>query len=62
MMKIFEDVFEKVMEELSITSWYVLFDSDEFEIVEKRISECLGYDCWECKEFIQWQHEMAEDL
>ena len=61
-MKMFDEVFESVMDELQINEWYVLFDSDNFEIVEQRISECLGYDCWECDEFVGWYHEMAEDL
>ena len=58
----FEQIFEEVMEMLGLEAWYELFDSDDFEIVEERISEALGYDCWEDEEFIAWHREMAEDL
>ena len=47
---------------LGITAWYELYDAEEFELVEERITEALGYDCWECEEFIAWNREMAEDL
>ncbi len=62
MEKIFEEIFEEVMQELRITEWYILFDSDEFEIVEQRISDKLEYDCWECEEFVNWYKDMSEDL
>ena len=62
MYEMFDAIFEEVMEMLGITAWYELFDADEFEIVEERITTELGYDCWECEEFIAWNREMAEDL
>ena len=58
----FEQIFEEVMEMHGLEAWYELFDSDDFEIVEKRISAALGYDCWEDEEFIAWHREMAEEL
>ena len=58
----FEQIFEEIMEMLGIEAWYELFDSDDFEIVEERISAALGYDCWESEEFVIWYREMAEDL
>ena len=58
----FEQIFEEVMEIIGVNAWYELFDSDDFEIVEERISIKLGYDCWENEEFIAWHREMAEDL
>ena len=58
----FDRIFEEVMHELGINAWYILFDSDAFELVEERISNQLGYDCWECAEFIFWHRDMAEDL
>ena len=58
----FEEIFEEVMEMVGVKAWYELFDSDNFEIVEERISAELGYDCWENEEFVAWHREMAEDL
>ena len=58
----FEQIFEEVMEMLGLEAWYELFDSDDFEIVEERISAALGYDCWKDEEFIAWHREMAEEL
>ena len=58
----FEQIFEEVMEMVGASAWYELFDSDDFEIVEERISAELGYDCWENEEFVAWHREMAEDL
>ena len=58
----FEQIFEEVMEMLELEAWYELFDSDDFEIVEERISAALGYDCCENEEFVAWYREMAEDL
>jgi hypothetical protein len=58
----FEQIFEEVMQMISVNAWYELFDSDDFEIVEERISAELGYDCWEDEEFVVWYREMAEDL
>lgn len=58
----FEEVFEKVMDELNISNWWELFDSDSFSIVEERISHILGYDCWDCREFVNWYNDMCMDL
>ena len=58
----FEQIFEEVMEQFGIKAWYELFDADEFEIVEERISIELGCDCWEDEKFVIWYREMAEDL
>lgn len=58
----FDEIFEMVMDEKSINTWYDLYDSEDFEEVEKRISDMLGYDCWDNKEFCDWQHEMAMEL
>lgn len=58
----FEQIFEEIMKMIGVNAWYELFDADEFEIVEERISAELGYDCWENEEFVAWYREMAEDL
>lgn len=60
----FEMVFEIVMEELEL-SWYELFDSEQFEIVEERITSSLGIsveELSEMDEYIAWTSEMAMDL
>ena len=60
----FEMVFEAVMEELEL-SWYELFDSEQFEIVEERIASSLGIsveELSEIDEYIAWTSEMAMDL
>jgi len=62
MYEMFEAIFEEVMEELGLTEWWELADGDDFEIVEERITEALGHDCWEDVDFVAWHREMAEDL
>lgn len=64
MTEMFEMVFEVVMEELEL-SWYELFDSEQFEIVEERIASSLGIsveELSEMDEYIAWTSEMAMDL
>ncbi len=64
MTEMFEMVFEAVMEELEL-SWYELFDSEQFEIVEERIASSLGIsveELSEIDEYIAWTSEMAMDL
>lgn len=64
MTEMFEMVFEAVMEELEL-SWYELFDSEQFEIVEERIASSLGIsveELSEMDEYIAWTSEMAMDL
>lgn len=64
MTEMFEMVFEIVMEELEL-SWYELFDSEQFEIVEERITSSLGIsveELSEMDEYIAWTSEMAMDL
>lgn len=62
MEEMFEEVFAEVMQELGLEAWYELYDSEDFDLVCHRISERLGYDCWESSEFIMWQCTMGEDL
>ena len=59
----FDEVFEEVMTEMGITEWYVLFDSEEFDEVERRIAERCGVeDVTEVEGFTEWYDEMAMDL
>ena len=59
----FERVFDEVMTELNINNWWELYDSDNFEIVEKRIAENLGIeDAYDNEEFRKWETEMYWDL
>lgn len=58
----FQQIFESMMEELGQENWWELYDSEDFDLVVERISECLGHDAWEDPEFIAWQNIMADDL
>ena len=62
MTEIFEEIFWQVADELDITAWWELFDSEEFDEVENRIYERCGAEALESAEFIAWFNEMAEDL
>lgn len=62
MFEMFDDVFEEVMDELEISDWWELFDDRRFEIVEERITERLGHDCWEDEDFLAWNRSMGEEL
>ena len=62
MMEMFDKVFDEVMEENRLENWYELFDSDEFGEVEERVSNLLGYDCWDNEEFCKWVDDMNMDL
>lgn len=61
MLERFEEVFDEVMDEMG-KSWWELFDSENFEIVEARIAEEFGKDVLESEEYLDWVAEMAEDL
>ena len=57
----FEEIFEEAMTEMNLT-WYELFDSDKFDIVESRIVTEFGEDVLESAEYIAWTSEMAWEL
>lgn len=60
---IFEEIFEAVMSELRIRDWYVLFDSNDFEVVEERICDHFGVDDpAEVEGFIEWNNMMCDEL
>ena len=61
--EIFDEIFWTVADELEITAWWELFDSDNFEEVEKRIAKAFDEeDAVEVPFFLDWSNEMAEDL
>lgn len=61
--EIFEDIFWAVADELNITDWWTLFDSEQFEEVENRIAKAFDEtDAADVPFFLDWYNEMAEDL
>jgi len=63
MFEMFDEMFAEVMTEMGITEWYVLFDSEEFEVVEGRIAEAFGVeDATEVDGYTDWYNTMAMDL
>lgn len=63
MYELFESIFEEVMNELNISNWWELADSNSFEIVENRVAEALGItEAYESSEFCEWANEMAAEL
>lgn len=62
MKEMFDQIFYEVMKEKHIKNWWKLFDSDEFDEVEKLITKKLRSDCWNNKAFKEWYKEMANDL
>lgn len=62
MFKVFEEVFEEVMEMFGMKEWWELFDSDKFSVVEGKLVEMFGESVLESEEFEQWVDEMSGDL
>lgn len=62
MFELFDEVFFEVMEEKNYEEWYELYDSEDFNEVERRLEAILGEDPWNFKEFRAWDHEMAMEL
>lgn len=62
MWDLFEEVFEGVMDDLGITAWYDLFDSDRFDEVERRIAEKFGKEILETDDYTNWVDEMCDEL
>ena len=61
--EIFEEIFWEVADELNITTWWELFDSEDFEEVENRIAKTFDEaDAADVPFFLDWHNEMAEDL
>lgn len=61
--EIFEEIFWNVAEELGINTWYVLFDSSDFRIVEERIREYFGVsDEFDIEGYDEWYCTMCDDL
>ena len=61
--EIFDEIFWEVADELNITTWWELFDSEDFEEVENRIAKAFDEaDVADVPFFLDWHNEMAEDL
>ena len=61
--EIFEEIFCDVATELDCEGWWELFDSDNFEEVERRICQTFGVeDATEVEGFLDWYNAMAGDL
>ena len=50
----FEEIFWEVAEELGVTDWWVLFDSDDFEKVEIKIADEFGVSILEMDVYLDW--------
>jgi hypothetical protein len=61
MIERFEEIFEEVMEEKDL-EWWELYDSSEFDEVERRIVAEFGEDVLDSDEYCDWTYEMSMDL
>lgn len=61
MIERFEEIFEEVMEEKDL-EWWELYDSSEFDEVERRITAEFGEDVLDSDEYCDWTYEMSMDL
>ena len=57
----FEEIFEEVMVEKNLT-WWELYDSSEFDEVERRIIVEFGENVLDSDEYCDWTYEMTMDL
>jgi hypothetical protein len=65
MTEMFEKIFEEVMTEMNINSWYELYDSEKFEIVRERIAKAMNITVEELDEnaeYNKWDEEMYWEL
>ena len=61
--EIFDEIFWTVADELGITAWWELFDSDNFDEVEKRITKAFDEEnAINVPFFSDWFNKKAEDL
>ena len=61
MIKRFEAIFEEVRAEKNLT-WWELYDSSDFDEVERRIVAEFGENVLDSDEYCDWTHEMTMDL
>ncbi len=60
---VFDEIFYDVMDELGLSDWWELFDSEVFDEVEIRIAERFSVaEVTEIEGFVEWYNTMAEDL
>ena len=61
--EIFDDIFWEVADELGISAWYELFDSERFEEVENRIAKAFDETNVEnVPFFLDWHNGLCADL
>lgn len=59
----FDEIFWIVADELNITAWYELFDSDAMDEVDRRVALTFGVeDATEVEGYLDWYNEMAWEL
>lgn len=61
MVERFEKIFEAVMEEKGL-EWWELYDSSEFDEVERRIAAEFGESVLDSDEYCDWTYEMSMEL
>ena len=60
---VFDEIFCDVMDELGLSGWWELFDSGDFDEVERRIVERFSVaDVTEVEGFVEWYNIMADEL
>lgn len=60
---VFDEIFCGVMDELGLSGWWQLFDSGDFDEVERRIAEHFSVaEAAEVEGFVEWYNIMAEEL
>lgn len=61
MLERFEEIFEEMMEKMNV-SWYELYDSEAFDLVDERIEAEFGAEVFDTKEYRDWVAQMYWDL
>lgn len=60
---IFEEIFWTVADELGLSAWYELFDSEDMDEVDRRVALRFGVeDATEVEGYTDWYNEMAWEL
>lgn len=60
---IFEEIFWTVADELGLSAWYELFDSEDMDEVDRRVALRFGVeDATEVEAYTDWYNEMAWEL
>ena len=60
---IFEEIFWTVADELGLSAWYELFDSEDMNEVDRRVALRFGVEnTTEVEGYADWYNEMAWEL